>query len=286
MSARLKVYSRIHEPLGHVIYRINREFVKRAPEKVDFVDHPRRADLQIVQCIGAGSLAKIWNNKYILFQHCLLSADLASFEVWRGIFDHSLMVVAYIDLPALLKTNTFNFHLTPWGVDTTVFRNDHRPRTKGLITTGWSLCQEALQECYLAVSRARKSMVNLGADFQFGEGFSAVSRLTDAELCNVYNDCEFVSGLRFKEGFEVSVVEGLACGCRPICFDLPTYRNWFGELACYVPPSQGESLVPRIENVLRYRPRPVSEEEMKLVRETFDWQAITSRFWKKVFDYV
>lgn len=286
MRTRIKVYSRIHETVGHIIYRINREFVKRAPEWVEFVDYPKQADFQIVHCIGAGSLAKIWNNKYVLFQHCLLTADLACFEVWRGIFDHALLVVSYIDLPSLLKANGFNFHLTPWGVDPGKFSNYRQARNKTIITTGWSESQEAIRECYIAARRLRKNMVNLGADFQFGDGFSAVSRLTDAELCATYNDCQFVSGLRFKEGFEVSVIEGLCCGCRPICFDLPVYRNWFGELAIYVRHGQGESLVNHLEDVLRRGPRPVTNAEMELVKATFGWQTLSDRFWREILRYV
>ena len=54
MTSQLKVYARIHEPASHAIYRINREFVKRAPDTVEFVDHPKQADFQIVHSLGAG----------------------------------------------------------------------------------------------------------------------------------------------------------------------------------------------------------------------------------------
>src|SRR5437899_3292242 len=116
MQARIKIYTRIHEPASYAIYRINREFVKRAPEFVEFIENPERADLQIIHCLGAQSLTKIWNDRYVLFQHNLLNADITSFRVWLGIFNAAVMVVSYADLPMMLKAETFQFHLTPWGV--------------------------------------------------------------------------------------------------------------------------------------------------------------------------
>jgi hypothetical protein len=282
----MKVYARIHEPASFAIYRINREFVKRAPEIVEFVDRPTQADFQIVHCLGAGSLTKIWHDRYVLFQHNFLNADITSFPVWLGIFSQALMVVSYADLPSLLKSERVNFHLTPWGVDMDVFRNFARPRTKGVLTTGWCCDGEAIQECYLAAQQCRKEMVNLGDDFRFGGGFSAVSRVTDKELCEIYNDCEFVSGLRFREGFELSVIEGLACGCRPICFDLPVYRKWFEDLVCFVPHCHGPELINRIETVLRECPKQISIGEAEGIKNTFRWQNITDRFWTRIVEYV
>lgn len=286
MAFRIKVYSRIREPVGHVIYRINREFLKRAPEVVEFVDYPKQADFQIVHCIGAGSLAKIWNKKFVLFQHCLLSADLENLAVWQGIFEHALMVVSYLDLPHFFGKDAFNFHRTPWGVDMQMFRNLCKTRTNGIMTTGWSLNQEAIEECYLAARRCHRQIINVGADFGFGKGFSAVSNITDKELCEVYNECEFVSGLRFKEGFELSVIEGLACGCRPICFDLPIFRYWFGDMAYYVHHCQGEPLAGKVETILRQPPRPISKEEFERLESEFHWKNIADRFWKKIIEYV
>ena len=286
MRARLKVYARIHEPAGYIIYRINREFVKRAPHAVRFVDYPEQADFQIVQCLGANSLTKIWNDKYVLFQYCLYTSDIESLAIWQAIFSQALMVVSYIDIPSVLKAANFNFHLTPWGVDTNIFYNYAQPRAKAILTTGWSRTQEAIVECYLAVRRSGKGMVNLGDDFNLGNGFTAFSRITDQELCKLYNDCEFVSGLRFKEGFEVSVIEGLACGCRPICFDLPIYKAWFGDLPQYVPHCRDSALVEKLEIILRYGTNPISEIEIQNVKDKFNWQTITDSFWKKIFEYV
>lgn len=269
-----------------MIYRINREFVKRAPDAVEFVDHPKKADFQIVQCLGAGSLTQIHSRKFVLFQHCLRSADIGSRVVWLGVFNQALMVVSYIDIPSVLNARSFNFHHTPWGVDTDVFCRRDRQRTKAILTTGWSCAQEAIKECYLAANRCRKKTVNIGDDFRFGEDFSAASRITDFELCSLYNECEFVSGLRFKEGFEVSVVEGLACGCRPICFNLPVYTEWFEDLAYYVPHCKGSRLVAKIETILRQGAAPVSEKEIAKVKDKFDWQKLTARFWRKAFEYV
>src|SRR5260221_2129354 len=114
MTKSLKVYARIHEQAGHAIYRINRELVKRAPAYVQFVDYVKQADFQIVQCLGAGSLTKIHHSKFVLFQHNFLNADISSFAVWSALFKEALLVVSYTNIPHILKTDNFNFHLTPW----------------------------------------------------------------------------------------------------------------------------------------------------------------------------
>lgn len=284
MTVAVKAYARIHEPVGHVILRINRELVKRAPEHVEFVDSPKEADFQIVQCLGAGSLTKIWNDRYVLVQHNFLNADINSAAVWLGIFQQALMVVSYSDLPSLIGKNAFNFLLTPWGVDKGVFYCLDLPRRNGILTSGWCCEGEAIKECYLASDRCGKHMVNLGDDFHFGKGFSATSRITDRELCMLYNQCEYVSGLRFREGFEMSVVEGMACGCRPVCFDLPVYRNWFHDAACYVPDCRGPELVNCLEALLCRTPEPISRCEQEWVAETFDWKTIANRFWSNLLN--
>lgn len=286
MITRLKVYSRIHEPAGHAIYRINREFVKRAPPTVEFVDYVKQADFQIIHCLGAGSLTKIWHKRYILFQHNFLNADISNPNVWLGVFGQAMLVVSYADLPNQLKSTNFQFHMTPWGVDLSTFVNRDCKRNTKLLTTGWSSFGEALRECYLAVKQRQQNMVNVGADFNFGEGFKAVSRLTDAELCDLYNDCEFVSGLRFNEGFEISIIEGLACGCRPICFDIPVYRKWFDGLVSFVPHCSGRALVRKLEDVLKRGAMPISRDEKIRLRTQFDWQQVVDSFWNRVLDYV
>jgi glycosyltransferase involved in cell wall biosynthesis len=176
--------------------------------------------------------------------------------------------------------------MTPWGVDDTVFQNLGLNRATSILTTGWCCEGEAISECFRAASQCRKPMVNLGADFRFGEGFNAFSRLTDGELCRLYNRCEFVSGLRFNEGFEMPVVEGLACGCRPICFDLPIYRKWFEGCASFIPHCRGQTLVKEIEKVIRAGSPGVSERDLALSKANFSWKIITGRFWRRMLDYV
>jgi glycosyltransferase involved in cell wall biosynthesis len=285
MRSTLKVYACIHETLGHAILRVHRALVKYAPAMVEFVDSPRKAHLQIIECIGAGSLTKIWHKRYVLVQHCLLSADITSLPVWRGVFNSAILVVSYIDIPHILHDKSLPFLLTPWGVDVGIFRNVNQPRPNMILTVGWSSEQEAIEECYLAARRCGGEVLHLGKQFCYGDGFTALANLTDSELCSLYNRCKFVSGLRFTEGFEIPILEGLACGCRPICFDLPVYRNWFQDLPSYVQHCHGRRLVAQLEAVLRQGPRPVSGSEIELVRDRFNWRMISINIWNHILSH-
>ena len=260
--------------------------VRNAPPLVVFVDHPSLADVQIVHCLGAGSLTKIRSKRFVLVQHNLLNSDIAHLAIWRAIFQEACLVVSYTDLQSLLNSKTFNFLQIPWGVDLRTFRNYEQSREHTILTTGWSCSGEAIAECYSAVTKCGGTLFNVGEDFRFGANFRSSARLTDAEFCHVLNRCRFVSGLRFREGFEISIIEGLACGCRPICFDLPVYRHWFETVPVYVPHVKGTKLESHLESVFRTHYPAVSASELEFVRSRFDWQNICDTFWRSLLKYV
>jgi glycosyltransferase involved in cell wall biosynthesis len=106
--------------------------------------------------------------------------------------------------------------------------------------------------------------------------------IDDHRLAEYYSQARYVSGLRRGEGFELPVVEGLACGARPICFDLPCYTHWFAEHAVFVPESGQEELTDALTDIFRRTPRPVSPAERSRVLETFSWESICRGFWMRL----
>jgi glycosyltransferase involved in cell wall biosynthesis len=127
-------------------------------------------------------------------------------------------------------------------------------------------------------------MLHLGPSFWSDGTVEAEERVTDDRLATLYSRCRYVSGLRRGEGFELPVIEGLACGARPVCFDVPCYRDWFDGHAIFVHEVSPEQLVPELVEVFRREPAPVTPEERDAVLARFDWSRICSRFWQLVLE--
>ena len=105
--------------------------------------------------------------------------------------------------------------------------------------------------------------------------------MADASLAKNYSACEFVSGLRRTEGFELPVIEGLVCGARPIVFDRPHYRHWFENLAVFIPETNRDGVVNSLSKVFKKGAKPVTKTEIKEARKRFNWEVIVKRFWEK-----
>jgi len=59
-----------------------------------------------------------------------------------------------------------------------------------------------------------------------------VDGVTDGQLRWLYTNCEFLMVPSSIEGFGLPIVEGLFCGCRIVCSDIPTFREVGGD-ACH-----------------------------------------------------
>jgi glycosyltransferase involved in cell wall biosynthesis len=59
--------------------------------------------------------------------------------------------------------------------------------------------------------------------------------LTDAELCWLYRNCALLIAPSSIEGFGLPVAEGLHCGSRVLCSDIPIFREIGGARCSYFP---------------------------------------------------
>jgi glycosyltransferase involved in cell wall biosynthesis len=59
-----------------------------------------------------------------------------------------------------------------------------------------------------------------------------IDGVSDEELIWLYKGCDILLAPSFVEGFGLPVVEGLLCGSRVVCSDIPTFRE-IGREACY-----------------------------------------------------
>lgn len=271
----MKVYQDIIE--DYAIGRIADAFKRYSPKNISFVDSEDKADFVILY--AHGQRRKVWwkasrlikeNKDYAVVQLCLKSTTNPSVSDWLPIWNGAKIVWSYYNLSNLCWNNQisydFNFYHAPLGVDSTLFEDLGRERVYKILTGTHR--KESLDE-------TREALKKVG-----GIGITP-NKLSDQALVLMYNECEYVSGLRKIEGFEMPVIEGLLCGARPICFDRKHYRNYFGDLVEYIPETDSE-IVKNLVKIFKKKPRPVTDEEKELVKVKFSWENIIKGFWKKL----
>jgi len=286
----MKVYANVLPPtMGRVMYRINSAIKRYAPDDVQFVNSPEKADLQILDVIGTGNLRYLTGREYIILQHCYRTAETQDPGFWLPIFRRARLVVSYHDLRELTGSDDFPFYRCPWGADPSVFRPSGLQRTHAIITTGYNDDGEAIRECHDAATSLPKPSIHLNKSHALGwmNGYplvTVIDDVNDAQLASYYSLVDYVSGLRRGEGFELPVVEGLLCGARPIVFDTLGYHYWFTPHAVFLPETSREELTSLLKTILSSRPLPVTLDERDTVSRKFDWEVIMTRFWQLVYE--
>lgn len=269
----MKVYQDIIE--DYAIGRIADAFKRYSPKDVIFVDREEDADFVILY--AHGQRRKVWwkasrlikeNKDYAVIQLCLKSTTNPNVTDWLPIWNGAKIVWSYYNLSNACWNNQisydFNFYHAPLGVDPNIFKDFGMEKTYKIMTG--SHRNESLRE----ITEALKKIGKIGI---------TPHNVSDTKLADIYNKCEYVSGLRKIEGFEMPVIEGLLCGARPICFDRKHYRNYFGTLAEYIP--ENSEIIKNLVRILRKKPRPITDEEKELVKKKFSWDSIINGFWKK-----
>jgi glycosyltransferase involved in cell wall biosynthesis len=86
-----------------------------------------------------------------------------------------------------------------------------------------------------------------------------IERVSDGELRWLYANCEFLMVPSSMEGFGLPIVEGLFCGCRVVCSDIPSFREIGGDACHYFDlhaESDSSAMVEAICNALAEPARP------------------------------
>ena len=277
------------------MYRVARALRVYAPRGLEFVKDPAQADLQVVHVIGPNSIDEIKAPRCALIQYCLGAASepdgtnqripsAAYVPLWA----RAELVWSYLDLAKYCRAP---FYFAPLGIDPAFVNAKFNGEVRGIgvLTSGYvsDPCGEAIEEMALASEVAGLSMVHLGPDVVQGvlrkpKTWNFVNGVTDYELAQIYIHTEWVSGLRHIEGFEMPIIEGLACGARPIVFDRPDMRHWYEGRAVFVPECSGDLLMDMLTEVLVSHPEPVTEAERVRVLERFNWATIIRGFWERI----
>lgn len=281
------------------IMRVRDALIKYAPSNIEIVDTPSECDFAVIHVYGRHDKVQKqieWfkeNHKpYAMVQYAIRSTKNPSTLDWVKMWRDAQVVWSYYDLQALViedlgvPANDMNFYHSPLGADPKVF---YKRKTKGNRRFVMAACSqdylvESAREIVLAADRLNKMVFFLGKELN-KENVECKTGIDDEILASYYSDCEFVSGLRRIEGFELPAVEGLFCGARPIMFDTPHYRQWFNDFAIFIPEVPREVTIDLLEKIFTIGNAgypTVTSQEMEIARERFNWNTIIKGFWKKV----
>lgn len=295
----MRVYLTPPQPsLG--LERIATALKRYAPEQVVFSPFPRDVDLTIIYAIGRRDhiqrdTEKILNrgHKYAVIQVCLKSTMAPRAKDWLDIWQRAQVVWSYYDLEYAIANESddfddffnslhlINFYHSPLGADSSIFYPRlHAPRYV-IATSGTNRLQESIRECILAAREVNANVFHLGRQVDWGENVYSAAGISDEKLAHEYSRCQFVSGLRRTEGFELPAAEGLLCGARPIVFDTPDYRFNYREFAEYIKEGTRAEVVEQLVELFNAGPRPVTERELMEARYWFSWERVCGEFWRR-----
>lgn len=288
----LKAYVKSDIP-ARSIQRIATALATYAPKSIQIVEHPQMADLVVHIVVGVQNFDDIpidelikneiaHDQRYAIVQCCIMSTEQKVPDFWKPLWTNADLVWSYLDLIAFAPTYDFPFYYAPLGVDSALFNMDNkRERDITMLTTGYVPDAECIRESAEAVRRVGGQHFQVGPDFNIGPHSTAKMDIPDFEMMSLYSRSKFVAGLRRDEGFELPAAEGLLCGARPIMFDAPHYRKWFDRWAVFIPEQSASLVTSSIEEVLK-KEMPVSEQEYRDARATFDWSHIIGEFWGRI----
>jgi len=306
----MKVYV---EPVGlhsTAMKRIAKALRLTAPSHVEIVrNNIEDADLVVFYPVGYDWAERFTEclsrgQQYAVVQCCLKTSG-ADAVMWLPWWGKAKVVWSYLDLvrestcdfqwsfknSSLIDDLTTKFYYAPLGVDSSVFFDRIGARGRNILTTGYVSGRpaEAIKESWQAANRTGREVVHIGS---FPQGieenelptsicWSVCLNQTDVYLAERYSVAQFVSSLRYVEGFELPAAEGLCCGAQPVLFDQPDLQHWYGDLAVYVPELEGNELVDKLVEVFNSS-RPVTKDERQTAKERFDWTKICAGFWERV----
>ncbi|CAB4190544.1 hypothetical protein UFOVP1196_69 [uncultured Caudovirales phage] len=278
----MKVFTQAPPDMSRAMYRVAHALELFAPSGITVVPTVEEADLVILHVTGYQDTfeyiqkLKQDGKKFAIMQYCYVSTGHGA-EDWMPLWNEAVFVWSYYRLPAP------RHYFAPLGVDSNVFQDSMMPRRPyTVMTSGYIAEAECAFEAAEASRRVGWPMLHLGPTLKLGFGVSYYLDIRDKKLASLYSMCQFVAGLRRCEGFEMPAAEGLLCGARPIMFDAPHYRDWFGGLAEFIPEDDSASVTDTLEALFRDGARPVSYEEKWDAKQRFDWQRLVTGFWTKV----
>lgn len=259
---------------NYAISRIVKALKDNAPDWAEFVDDESEADLVIIYAYG--HRRHVWwrtlrlkeqGKKSAIVQLVVRSTRNPKTEDWLPIWNDAELVWSYYDLYDYCAEDgnkpSFKFYLAPLGVDPSIFKETKSKKVYRIVA-----------------GNSRDENTNQCINAANGDAYVLGQNISDDELAKVYSQSEYVSGLRRTEGFEMPVLEGLMCGARPVCFNRPHYKKWFGDLAEYI--EEDDNVEESLRKLFAKPVRRVNDVEKARVKRLFNWYTITKGFWERI----
>ena len=278
------------KPGCFALMRVKDALMRYAPEDIEFAPADK-ADLTIINVIGRQDGVRRTarnilnkNREYAVIQYCLRSTQKSKTDGWLPLWAGANVVWSYLDLQQAAQiddvpTSDVYFYHAPLGVDAGVFKPLQQKRRYAICTSGLYRA-ESVREAILAAKQVGRKVLHLGPELNH-QDVECHSGLTDEEVAEVYNQCEFVSGLRRIEGFELPAAEGLLCGARPIVFDRSHYRKWYKPWAEFIPEGSQMEVIESLASLFKRGARAVTKQERMDAARFFDWRPIVTGFWDR-----
>lgn len=300
----MRVYLTPPQP-SRGLQRIADALTKYAPPSVEVVEHIGGADMVILYAIGrrdalqrlTEAITKSKFQKYAIIQVCLRSTMAPKVDQrWLDIWLNAQVVWSYYDLDRICVEDGWSlehdgdsmfdydqFYHAPLGADGAVFYpREGRRDIYVIATNGVSRLSESVRECALAAEQAGKYVFHVGKHLRLGRHVDTAVDVSDDFLAEHLSSCEFVSGLRRTEGFELPAVEGLLCGSRPILFNSDTYRRWYEPWGEFIEETDRQGVVDQLVELFKRGARPVTAEEREQAVERFNWETIIKGFYERI----
>lgn len=259
----------------------NEENLKRyAPPQIEFTNDYSTADIQILNVTRLADKYLILNKNYIVLAHCFGEWSEEPHEAYNDIFQKARLVYSQLDLS---KHPNINFMRGPWGVNTNIFYNINPSgkRPFQITCTGSVASTEGLSEVFTTCTNMNKQMCHLGPRLFEGNNYYCPGFVDHNRLLEIYGSSLYINAMRRIEGFEKTVAEGILCGARPICFDNPIYKYWYGDLVEYVREGSHDEVIKDLTDLFNKPLRKITPEEQKLVMSKFGWIGVARKFWDR-----
>jgi len=280
----MKIFEYTHPAWGFAFKRISNAFHQHAPEWVEWVPTWEQADVNLVHVVGGGEVPILQLPKpKIIIQHCYFTASPNELD-YPKYWEEALLTCSFHKLPNYTDKK-FNYHGMPWGADNEIFSIiNTQAREFKIGTTGHIAETEGIDKVYEAIQQIPgAAMWHTGQNFGWDPNkYRFYNYMPDQYFYQLLNHTQYISAMRFIEGFELMAIEGLMCGARPIVTQDDTY-DWYRKHAYTVDTTK--DIVPQLISILENPPRPITAEEYEEIVNTFSWKTIMNNFYERVKEF-
>ena len=265
----MKIHYRATKPyLSHAFRRIEEGIASTLPNGFEMVEEQDQADLVICPIVNINDTKNLPKQPHIIWQLCYLTAGTGK---WFDVWSNALMVVSYLKLP-------IEYLRLPLGYNSEIFNPIGRTTPKyDVVVTGYVDEDDNGEVISRLVDHFPKVM-HVGRNFNIRKpGYYHAENVSDTQLAEIYRNSKYVAGMRMIEGFELPIIEGAACGCKPITLDLECYRHWFDGLAFFVDPEHMDTDLKLASRMNWYEP---------VRTQKFTWENVMKEFWNTLMNGV